>query len=80
MPNNVQQPHARTLLEKAIDLEPRFSLAYPHLSRNRAVCSLNRWEDSPEDLLRSAFELGCKAIEIDEFNSHAHFAVGAAAL
>jgi TolB-like protein/Tfp pilus assembly protein PilF len=71
---------ARALLEKAIELDPGFSLAFSHLSRNHVLAYVNRWGELPEQSLELAMELGRRAVELDEANPHAHFAVGAASL
>jgi len=71
---------ARALLEKTIVLDPDFSLAYSHLSRNYVIAYVNRWDESPERCLALAVELGQRAVELDGRNAHAHFAVAAAAL
>ena len=71
---------ACVMLEKAIELDPRFSLAFSHLSRNHVIAYVNRWGESPEQSLDLAVELGQRALELDEGNPHAYFAVGAAAL
>jgi len=70
---------AREMLEKAIDLDPSFSLAMSHLSRTYAMAYANRWSDSPQRSLEQAVALGQRAIELDDSNPHAYFAVGAAA-
>jgi len=70
---------AREMLEKAIELDPGFSLAVSHLSRNYAVAYANRWDESPERSLEQALALGQRAVELDKNNPHAYFAVGAAA-
>jgi adenylate cyclase len=71
---------ARVMLEKAIELDPQFSLAFSHLSRNHLVAYTNRWGDNPDQSLKLAMELGQRAVELDETNPHAYFAVGVAAL
>jgi TolB-like protein/Tfp pilus assembly protein PilF len=71
---------ARALLEKAVSLDPRFSLAFSHLSRNHVIAYVNRWGDAPDGSLERALDLGERAVELDEGNPHAWFAVGAAAL
>jgi adenylate cyclase len=69
---------ARELLEKAIELDPGFSLACSHLSRTHVIAYANRWSDSRERSLELAVALGQRAIELDATNPHAYFAVGAA--
>jgi len=71
---------ARAMLEKAIELDPRFSLAFSHLSRNHVIAYSNRWGDTPDESLELAMQLGQRAVELDASNPHAYFAVGAAAL
>ncbi len=74
---NVQ---ARVMLEKAIELDPQFSLAFSHLSRNHVIAYVNRWGETAGQSLELATELGQRAVGLDETNPHAYFAVGAAAL
>ncbi len=76
----VSNGKARELFESAIDRDPEFSNAYSYLSRNHAVCFINRWSELSENLLQSALELGRKAIDLDYSNPHAHFATGASLL
>jgi TolB-like protein/Tfp pilus assembly protein PilF len=71
---------AREMLERAIELDPGFSLAFSHLSRNHVIAYVNRWGDDPDGSLVRAMELGERAVELDGANPHAWFAVGAAAL
>ena len=70
---------AREMLEKAVELDPGFSLAVSHLSRSHAVAYANRWSESPQHSLEQAVTLARRAVELDEANPHAYFAVGAAA-
>jgi TolB-like protein/DNA-binding SARP family transcriptional activator len=74
---NVQ---ARVMLEKAIELDAQFSLAFSHLSRNHVIAYVNRWGETADQSLELAMELGQHAVELDETNPHAYFAVAAAAL
>jgi adenylate cyclase len=71
---------ARKMLERAIELDPRFSLAFSHLSRNHVLTYSNRWGDDPEKSLELALELAERAVELDSSNSHAYFALSMAAL
>ena len=71
---------ARAMLEKAIELDPGFSLACSHLSRNHILAYSNRWGETPDESLALAMELGERAVELDETNSHAYFSVAMAAL
>ncbi len=69
---------ARELLTKAVELDSSFSLAYSHLSRCHVIAYANRWSDSPERSLELAVSFGQRAAELDDANSHAYFALGAA--
>jgi TolB-like protein/Tfp pilus assembly protein PilF len=71
---------ARAMLEKAIELDPKFSPAFSHLSRNHVIAYVNRWGERPDECLELAMELGQRAVELDDTNPHAYFAVAAAAL
>ena len=71
---------ARATLEKAIELDPQFSLAFSHLSRNHLIAYTNHWGENPDRSLELAMELGQRAVELDGSNPFAYFAVGAAAL
>ena len=71
---------ARALLEKAILLDPDFSLAYSHLARNYVITYVNQWAESPERCLELAMELGQRAVELDDRNPHGFFSIAATAL
>ncbi|GMQ77227.1 MAG: hypothetical protein BMS9Abin01_2550 [Gammaproteobacteria bacterium] len=68
------------MLEKAIELDAQFSLAFSHLSRNHVIAYVNRWGETADRSLALAMQLGQHAVELDETNPHAYFAVAAAAL
>ncbi len=71
---------AREMLEKAIELDPNFSLAFSHLSRNHVLAFSNRWGEDPDRSLELAAQLGQRAVDLDGGNPHAHFAFSMAAL
>lgn len=73
--SNVQ---ARSLLEKALELDPNFSLACAHLARNHVISYINRWGDEYELSLEKAISLGQRAIELDKTNPFAYFALSTA--
>jgi adenylate cyclase len=70
---------ARTMLEKAIELDPKFSLAFSHLSRNHLLAYTNRWGKDPDQSLDLAMDLGQRAVVLDDANPHAYFAVAMSA-
>ncbi|MEE8285614.1 MAG: adenylate/guanylate cyclase domain-containing protein [Gammaproteobacteria bacterium] len=70
---------ARSMLGKAIELDPEFSLAHSYLARNYLISYNNRWGDDPEQSLKIGMELAQRAIALDKYNAHAHYAYAAAA-
>jgi len=66
---------ARTMLEKATELDPQFSLAFSHLARNHVITYVNRWGKDPDLSLDFALGLAEHAVELDDTDSHAHYAV-----
>ena len=71
---------ARRMLQRAIDIDPRFSSAHAYLSRCQALEFINSWGDPATRSMASALELGRRAIELNPDNPRAHFAAGTAAL
>jgi adenylate cyclase len=71
---------AQVLLQKAIDLDPKFSSAYSYLARCYSLDYINGWGKPAQNSMDKALELGRKAIELNPGNPHAHFTCGTAAL
>jgi len=71
---------ARTMLEKATELDPQFSLAFSHLARNHIIAYVNRWGEDPDRSLDPAMELAEHAVALDDSDPHAHYAVAITAL
>jgi TolB-like protein/cytochrome c-type biogenesis protein CcmH/NrfG len=71
---------ARAMLEKAIELDPQFSLAFSHLARNHLITYSNGWGENPDSSLELALELAQHAVELDDTNPHAYFAVALSTL
>ena len=70
----------RSMLEKAIALDPDFSMALSYLARNHLVAYINRWGEDPKQSLKTGQELAERAVVLDKDNAHAHYAQAAAAL
>jgi adenylate cyclase len=68
---------ARKLLQRAIEIDPAFSLAYSHLGRCLGVAHINNWGASSNSLLQDGIELARAAIELDPRNAHAHMVIAA---
>jgi tetratricopeptide (TPR) repeat protein len=70
-----QQSDAKQMFEKAINLDPSFSIAYAHLSR---VYSTFYWQgkDQSPEVIDSARSLAQKAIELSPALPDGHIALG----
>ncbi len=71
---------ARTMLEKAVELDPEFSSAYAYLARCDALAYINGWGDPARRSLTKALEMGRVAAALDADNPQAHFTIGTAAI
>jgi len=68
--------NARTMFERAIELDPSYAPAYVGLGRVDLVAVHLGWTPDPAGALRRAEMLAKKAIGIDEFNPAAHALLG----
>jgi TolB-like protein/DNA-binding SARP family transcriptional activator/Fe-S-cluster formation regulator IscX/YfhJ len=68
---------ARQLLEKAVEIDPRFARAYAELAWVHYFDWKWEWSDSPAASGEKAFELAKKAVALDESDSHTHWAMAA---
>jgi len=66
---------ARQMFERAIELDPRFSVAYVFLGHTYRRDWLYRWSQDPQTMER-AFELAQKAIELNDFSIYAYELLG----
>ena len=69
---------ARTMYERAIALDPRYSAAYVGLGRVDLSAVALGWTGDPEAALKRAEDLARKAISLDEFSPAAHVLLGRA--
>ena len=67
---------ARPLLERAIELDPDFAPAFATLAVAHVSDYVNRWSEAPERSLDRAHELAQRAVELDESDPSAHYALG----
>jgi TolB-like protein len=67
---------ARPLLERAIELDPKFVRAYCMLANVHVLDYVNRWSATPETSLDTALHLAQRAIELDDDEPEAHVALG----
>jgi serine/threonine protein kinase len=63
---------ARALLERATELEPRFSTAWARLAEVGIWQVLHNWTDSPERTLELALTQARHAVELDPRDAEAH--------
>ncbi len=72
-----QQLVARSLFEKAIEIDPNFALAYAHLAQTYYSSIAVRWNDMPrEQALAKGLELAGRALELDPALPAANFVMG----
>lgn len=78
--NEASNYEARQQLLAAIEADSLFSSAHSYLSRNHAVCFINRWKGWHNNQLKEALRYADCAIKLDVKNPHAHFARAASIL
>jgi TolB-like protein/Tfp pilus assembly protein PilF len=74
--NKQDNAKARELFEKAIRLDPQYSMAWAWLSNIHATDARRGWSESPVDSFKRAKECLQKALELDDENSLAHAFLG----
>src|SRR5262249_39626361 len=67
---------AKTLFERAIDLDPTYASAYVALGLTRIKAVGFGWTEFPDEALKQAESLAQKAIELDDGNAEAHSLLG----
>ena len=68
---------ARSLYEKAIEIDPNFALAYAHLANFYYSSIALRWDDMPrEEALAKGLELAGRALELDPALPMANLVMG----
>ncbi|HSV24612.1 MAG TPA: tetratricopeptide repeat protein [Xanthobacteraceae bacterium] len=74
--NRSATSNARTMFERAIELDPNYAAAYIGLGRVDLTAVALGWTPDPAGALRRAESLARKSIGIDEFNPAAHVLLG----
>jgi tetratricopeptide (TPR) repeat protein len=74
----VTHDEARSLLKRAVTIDPDFAAAHACLAVTHVNDYINGWVESPEGSLQTGLEIAERAIQIDDEDPHAHvwFAVG----
>jgi TolB-like protein/DNA-binding winged helix-turn-helix (wHTH) protein len=76
--NREENLKARAFYEKAIELDPKFAMAYAMLAWTHAFAAMNGWSESKERSLAQAQALSVKAIEMQSDLPVAYFVNGLA--
>ena len=71
-----QNNQARELLQRAIELDPKFASAYAFLAIAHGLDYINRWSTSPSTSVEQAEEFATRAVALDDRNPYAHWALG----
>jgi adenylate cyclase len=67
---------ARALLQRAIELDPKFASAHAFLALTHGLDYLNRWSASPPASIQQAEEAATRAVALDDSDPVAHWALG----
>ena len=65
------------MFEKAMELDPEYSAAYIGLAESYIAEFWSSWTTNRDDAGARAFEYACKAVELDNRDSHAHLILAA---
>ncbi|WP_259186074.1 adenylate/guanylate cyclase domain-containing protein [Rhizobium sp. BK176] len=71
-----QNIQGRQLLQRAIDLDPKFAPAHAFLAVAHALAYVNQWSESPLRSLEQASGSATQAVAIDDRYPYAHWAMG----
>jgi adenylate cyclase len=71
---------ARDLLQRAIQLDPKFASAHAFLALTHGLDYLNRWCASPSTTLELAEQAAMRAVALDDADPWAHWALGLVSL
>jgi adenylate cyclase len=70
-----QNIQGRQLLQRAIDLDPKFAPAHAFLAVAHGLAYINQWSQSPSKSLEQAIEAATRAVALDNRYPHAHWAL-----
>ncbi|MBX5106555.1 tetratricopeptide repeat protein [Rhizobium lentis] len=74
---NIQSRH---LLQRAIDLDPKFAPAHAFLAVAHGLAYVNEWSESPSKSLEQATGSATQAVALDDRYPYAHWALGVISL
>ncbi|WP_028748340.1 adenylate/guanylate cyclase domain-containing protein [Rhizobium mesoamericanum] len=75
-----QNIQGRQLLQRAIDLDPKFAPAYAFLAVSHGLAYVNQWSESPSKSLEQASWSATQAVALDDRYPYAHWALGVISL
>jgi len=75
-PTRSNVAEARTLLKRAIELDPNYAAAYAALAETYYIAPAMGWAESPAAFLSRGEELAIKALSIDDAEVRAHVVLG----
>lgn len=75
-PTRANVAEARTLLKRAIELDPNYAAAYAALAETYYVAPAMGWAESPAAFLSRGEEAAIKALSLDEADVLAHIVLG----
>jgi TolB-like protein len=67
---------ARQMYHKAVEVDPECSAAFTGLSKVQIYLHWGLLSDDHQEAIRKALEFGKKAVELDDKDSRAHYAIG----
>jgi hypothetical protein len=67
---------SHSLLRLAVEIEPGFAAAYSFIAFNHVMEYVNHWTDDIEQSLEAGLAMARKAVELDDSEPMAHFALG----
>ncbi|UCI10365.1 adenylate/guanylate cyclase domain-containing protein [Mesorhizobium sp. B1-1-8] len=71
-----QNSQARELLQRAIELDPKFASAHAFLALAHGLDYINRWSTPPSTSMEHVEELATRAVALDDRNPYAHWVLG----
>jgi adenylate cyclase len=75
-PDRANLVEARTLLRRAIEIDPNYAAAYTALAESYHVATSMGWAESPADFLSRAEKMANKALNLNDSDVRAHVVLG----
>lgn len=75
-PTRAELVQARSLLRRAIEIDPNYAAAYAALAETYFIATSMGWAESPSDAVGRAEDMANKALALDESDVRAHVILG----